>query len=346
MSKSDDRLRQAAHDTANWLTAVRGHLDRAGSLPDGPARTSALERARRCLDACVALQERLLAGDRIPRRERVGIHDLIAPVAEAFAATVAAPARFEVGDLPEAYIRVELAPVRDALLNLLTNARRATPDGRIRLEADLVEGGLALRVVDSGLGMDEETLRRCREPGWSGAGSTGLGLDQVRRATAASAGQLEMESAPGQGTTATLTFPRLISGPPRIADVVVVEDDPNVAEVVVELLRGQGLRVDQASDGASAWAAVEDGPPRVLLVDQGLPDTTGVELAKRVRQRTRDVGIVLLTGQRLDRDALVPGVVDEVLPKPVDFDHLGQVLQDALHAQPSRAGGREDRGQA
>jgi len=346
VSPHPDSVRRAAHDTANWLTAARGHLDRAETLPEGSERRTALSRARRCLDACIALQERLLAGEGPLRRQRVRLADLVRPVAEAFAGTVAPPLRFSVADRPDAFLRVEIDAVRDALLNVLANARRATPEGTIHLEARIEEGAVTIRVRDSGTGMDAATLARCREEGWSGTGSSGLGLAQVQHAVAASAGILDLTSQPGVGTEVSLAFPVLTSGPPRVADVVVVEDDPHVAEVVVEMLRGRGMRVDAAPDAATAWSAVEGGPPRVLLIDQGLPDSTGVELAKRVRQRVGAVGIVLLSGQRLDRDALVPGVADEVLSKPVDFDQLGQVLQDALQRSATPAPHREERGQA
>lgn len=112
-------------------------------------------------------------------------------------------------------------------------------------------------------------------------------------------------------------------------DVLVVDDDADTRESLALLLGDYGYRVRTAADGPSALAAVEARPPMCVLLDLGLPGMSGIELARRIRERHEpNMVIISLTGwantERQDEAELAG--VDFVLAKPLDLDRFSQLL--------------------
>ena len=215
-----------------------------------------------------------------------------------------------------------------------------------------------LRIRDTGQGMSAEVRARAFEPFFTtketGKGS-GLGLAQVYGFTTQSGGDVRIESAVGRGTTVDLLLPRTHAGPTvpvepdaRAATtpaqgtltgrVLFVEDDPEVASVTSETLRGLGLDVLHVSDAASAlaWLA-EDRPVDLLFSDMMMPGgISGVELAREVRHRRPSLPIVLASG--LEASAADAREHDiELLLKPYDAGKLAATMAAHLAATP-RAG--------
>lgn len=111
--------------------------------------------------------------------------------------------------------------------------------------------------------------------------------------------------------------------------VLVVDDEPDVAEVLAELLRFNGYEVRVVHDGLHAWSAVEDWLPHCVLLDVNLPGIDGGELSRRLRERYGDdLILVAITGwgetDKRVSDAF--GRVDHYLQKPVDLQMLSKVL--------------------
>jgi two-component system, cell cycle sensor histidine kinase and response regulator CckA len=223
--------------------------------------------------------------------------------------------------------------VEQVIMNLAVNARHAMPGGgTLSLEtrnlpagagpeADGAEGPgewVALAVRDTGVGMTAEVMAHLFEPFFTtkeqGKG-TGLGLATVYGILRQSGGQVQVESEPGKGACFELFFPRHrgevsvpAPGPaarpaaPRGSEtVLVIEDDPQVREVTVRALRGNGYRVLVASGGAEALALVEQGePPQLVVTDVILPGQSGHAVVEELRRRHGGLRVLFVSGYTAD----------------------------------------------
>lgn len=182
-------------------------------------------------------------------------------------------------------------------------------------------------MCDSGVGLAAEQLPRLFEmfaqvnPGGSRArGGLGIGLFLAQRLIQMHGGTIEAQSnGLGQGSCFTLRLPLAPHCCPRDA-----------AESLGTLLGFLGSEVRVVHDGASALAALEEWPPSVLLLDLGMPDMDGYEVARRIRAEHRNDSVLLVAltgwGQRQDRDRTVAAGFDHHLIKPVDFAGLAALL--------------------
>ena len=214
-----------------------------------------------------------------------------------------------------------------ALLNLVVNARDAMPGGgKLRIATGCKTVGAAeakrmsgiapgdyvtVSVADIGEGMSRDVLTRVFEPFFTtkevGKGS-GLGLSQVYGFVTQSGGHVAIDSKPGAGTTVTLYLPQAAAGlmtgqwdkerVPAPGRVLVVEDDPEVLDVTVEMLRGFGYEVLTAPDGPSALQVLRRDPEiDVLFTDIVMPrGMNGVELAREARRLRPNVRVLLASG--------------------------------------------------
>jgi signal transduction histidine kinase len=318
-----------AHDFNNLLAVILGNLDllrkriiddeRAGRLLEG-----AIQGAQRG----AALTQRLLAfarrQDLTPRA--VDVPKLVANMTDLLSRTLGPNIRI-VTQFPSALPCVEVDPnqLELALLNLVVNARDAMPNsGTITIAARaedvarLNEIGLSagpyvcISVSDTGTGMDSATLARAIEPFFTTKGigkGTGLGLSMIHGLAVQSNGALRLESAIGSGTTAELWLPqgKLLPEdaasddrthlPRRACTVLLVEDDPLVRVGVAAMLEDLGHKVFEASTGEAALAVLQENASVDLVVtDYAMPGMTGLELAKRIRDRWPEMPILLASG--------------------------------------------------
>lgn len=259
-------------------------------------------------------------------------------------------------DLPD--IMGAEGEIRDALTNLIFNAADAMPEGgtltlRTRSAADeAVASGEAaaavqLEVIDTGIGMDEETRRRCLEPFYTTKGErgTGLGLSMVFGMIQRHSAELEIGSAEGMGTTVRLVFsaagtadtPASLPGArqARALNLLIVDDDPLITESLNEILMGEGNRVTIAAGGQEGIdmfiAARERREPfDAVITDLGMPYIDGRRVAAAVKAASPDTPVILLTGwaQRLRADNEIPRDVDRVLNKPPRLRELRALLSE------------------
>ncbi|AHL74660.1 histidine kinase [Stutzerimonas stutzeri] len=256
---------------------------------------------------------------------------------------------------------VDRNQLENALLNLGINARDAMPDGgtlsietcnellddRSALELD-VPGGQYVRVcvTDTGVGMTEEVVSQAFDPFYTtkplGMG-TGLGLSMVYGFTRQSGGQVKIHSEPDRGTRICLFLPHVALSSvaadggveleaPRQASagtgeiVLVVDDEPAVRMLVVEILQELGYRVLQAADGKEGLRILQSGAPIALLVtDVGLPGgMNGRQLADAARQRDPLLDVLFITGYAesvvMSNGLLEPGM--RIVTKPFSIDAL------------------------
>jgi PAS domain S-box-containing protein len=255
--------------------------------------------------------------------------------------------------------------IRDALINVIFNAVDAMPEGgkmtvstRVGLKGPKERGEergrsdnecVEIDVIDTGVGMDEDTRRRCLEPFFTTKGErgTGLGLAMVYGAMRRHEAEIEIESAPGQGTTVRFRFPVApvipadSTGPVRtpIASpmrILAIDDDPLVLKSLSDTLGGDGHDVT-AADGGQAGidaflAAQARGEPfPIVISDLGMPYVDGRKVCAAIKTAAPRTFIVLLTGwgQRLVADGDVPPQVDRVLSKPPKLRELREALTEA-----------------
>jgi hypothetical protein len=236
------------------------------------------------------------------------------------------------------HVRADPDQLEQVLLNLAINARDAMPDGgRLSIAVDEVGAddhdaagddradgprtarrgrAVRVRVVDTGVGMDEETRRRCFEPLFTTKGplrGTGMGLASAKRTIEESGGSIRVDSRPGAGTTVEFVLPVVdepldepASGPApaapaprgRAATVLLVEDDEALRRLVAAVLRRHGHRVLDAPgvEEARALVAAHDEPFDLLVSDVVLGEGRGDELARALRATQPGLAILLTSG--------------------------------------------------
>ena len=244
--------------------------------------------------------------------------------------------------------------IREALINLVFNAVDAMPDGgTLTVRTRTTEGPakswhVDVEVVDTGVGMDEETRRRCLEPFFTTKGErgTGLGLAMVYGVMRRHNADIEMDSAIGQGTTMRLRFPMAVptvaglqsagpdAMPPRLR-ILSVDDDPLLIKSLRDALEADGHTVTTANggqEGIDAFRAAEERnePFAVVITDLGMPYVDGRKVASAIKHESPSTPVILLTGwgQRLVAEGDIPPHVDRVLNKPPKLRELRAALAD------------------
>ena len=369
-----------AHDFNNLLGSLLGSLELAGQrlgqqrLAD-TARM--LELSRNNVLRATALVQHLLAFSRqqtlVP--QAVDVHQLIADMHDLIRSSTGPHIEFEDQPLAEQWpIRIDPQQLESVLLNLCINARDAMPSGgNLRISCANVDLAVAeakrldlppghylhVAVEDNGLGMPSAVLQRALEPFFTtkplGQG-TGLGLAMAYGFARQSGGQLLIDSIAGRGTCVHLYFPRH-QGPgvadsalagaahgepagPRGQRILLVEDQPALRLVLVEVLTELGHEVQALEDGRQAVEALRQNPPPDLLVaDIGLPGgTDGYQLAEIYQKLVKDAPVLLITGYEMT-DALPEARLGQrtaLLAKPFTLQTLGERIGQLLgtHPQP------------
>lgn len=234
--------------------------------------------------------------------------------------------------------------------NLLNNAAKYTPaNGRLQMSTQVEDEKVQLSVTDSGIGMDDALMSTVfdlfaqgkRTPDRS-QGGLGIGLALVRSIVEQHGGSVTATS-PGLnlGSTFTITLPLaatdevLVQVPPLTTGgstalkILVVDDNRDAAETLGFLLNALGHETEVAFDGAGALAMVRAEPCwDAFILDIGLPDITGYELAGKLKMAADCSTYITLTGydQASDRQKSKAAGFDHHLAKPVDFGRLQQIL--------------------
>ena len=246
--------------------------------------------------------------------------------------------------------------IREALTNLVFNAVDAMPDGgtlSVRTSCTGAAGEarqVRIEVGDTGIGMDENTRRRCLEPFFTTKGErgTGLGLAMVYGMMERHGASIDIVTAPGQGTAVRLDFPACAAGegepaadaahavPPRLR-ILVVDDDPMVLKSLRDILEIDGHEVVSADGGQAGIDCFQAAYDRheyfaVVITDLGMPYVDGRKVASAVRQCSPATPIIMLTGwgQRLAADSDYPEHVNCVLGKPPRLKELRRALNKVI----------------
>ncbi len=360
-----------AHDFNNLLTGIVGSLDLLQTRLD-QGRTENVSRyinaAMTSANRAAALTHRLLAFARrqplIPKS--VDANALVVSLEDLLRRTIGE--RIDLDIAASAGLWCTLCDpnqLESALLNLAINARDAMPDGgkltiaaanaRIEgIDADtpaLLPGDyIRIDVTDTGAGMSPEVAARAFDPFFTtkpiGQG-TGLGLSMIYGFARQSNGHVLIDSKQGAGTSVRLYLPRHHgdAAEERAASavidehvatgetVLVVEDEPVVRGVIVEMLHDQGYRVLEATDGPSGLRMLRlHDRIDLLITDVGLPGMNGRQLADQARETRPGLKILFITGYAenvaIAKGFLQPGM--EMITKPFDLDNLSQRVREMV----------------
>ena len=319
-----------AHDFNNLLTPIVGALDLLRRRHQSDARSTRLiSGAMEAAERSSLLVQRLLTFARRQHLEAraIDVADLVEGLRDMVQRSIGTHINVSLDiapGLPPA--RIDPNQLELAVLNLAVNARDAMPQGgRLRIRIDertrstgerdgLAAGRYVLvSVIDNGMGMDAETLKRAVEPFFTTKGhgkGTGLGLSMVHGLAAQSGGALRIHSRLGEGTTAELWLPVADSAPvelhgsndvlvlqPRCATIMLVDDEQLVRAATAEMLREIGHDVIEVETPAAALDLIEAGEVADLLVtDYLMPQMRGSQLIERVRALRPDLPALLITG--------------------------------------------------
>ena len=352
------------HDFNNLLTAIQGYAELARTaLPEGDPICEDLDQVLASAGRASAITRKLLAfthrqllvpADIDPAQV---ISDLVPMLKPLMGDDIEVAVEVE---SEHGWVRVDPTQLEQVILNLAVNAHDAMPAGGTmtiavhdlgsidpyRPDPDLSAGPFVrISVTDTGIGMDEATRTRIFDPFYTTKGQgkgTGLGLSTVFGIVAQSGGQIQVETAPGKGSTFHVDLPRLGTAVPpgpqqpveptprRSGVVLVVEDDPAVRDFARRSLEASGYTVLAAAAGDEALRIAEDRGETidVLLTDVVMPGVHGPELADRIRARRPDIGVVFMSGYA--DDYLAPGSVlsepHEILPKPFSLATLSRAV--------------------
>jgi PAS domain S-box-containing protein len=360
-----------AHDFNNLLTGIVGSLDLMQTRLD-QGRTENVARyinaAMTSANRAAALTHRLLAFARrqplIPKS--VDANQLVVSLEDLLRRTIGETIDLEIVASAELWCTLcDPNQLESALLNLAINARDAmaaggkltiaTTNARIDgIDADtpaLLPGDyIRIAVSDTGTGMSPEVAARAFDPFFTtkpiGRG-TGLGLSMIYGFARQSNGHVLIDSKLGAGTSVTLYLPRHQgeAAEERIASaaadehvatgetVLVVEDEPVVRGVIIEMLQDHGYRTLQAIDGPSGLRILRlDTRIDLLVTDVGLPGMNGRQLADQARESRPGLKILFITGYAenaaIAKGFLQPGM--EMITKPFDLDNLSQRIRDMM----------------
>ncbi|HEX2763633.1 MAG TPA: PAS domain-containing protein [Allosphingosinicella sp.] len=351
-----------AHDFNNLLTPIMGSLDLLRRrLGDDERALRLIDGGMQAAGRAATLVQRLLAfarrQDLQPRSVDIarlldGMRDLIA---RSIGPTIEVSIETE-ADLPPA--RIDPNQFELAVLNLAVNGRDAMPSGgKLRIVADTaeVEEGEALApgryvrvaVVDTGVGMDAETLARAVEPFYSTKGvgkGTGLGLSMVHGLAAQSGGTLELTSRPGKGTRAEMWLPigsrapsaeaepaREATPAARPSTILLVDDEDLVRLGTADLLRDLGYRVLLASSGPDALRMLRERDVDLIISDFLMPGMNGVELVYEARRVAPGLPALLVTGYSDIAEG--PGLELPRLTKPFRQTDLARRVAELLRSE-------------
>ena len=356
-----------AHDFNNLLTVINGYCDLLLAGKGACNQRQYLEMIRQAGERASGLTQQLLAFSRkqLTRTEAVDINSTVSEVVQLSRRLIGENIRVA-EDLCDGDVTViaDATQIHQMLMNLITNARDAMPEGgnlRIATSVEDLSGDLAahldlplgayvaLTVSDSGLGMDDFVRGHIFEPFFTtkdvGKG-TGLGLSTVYGTVRQSRGAIVVESEPGKGTTFRIYLPKAIqpASPverreaPRKSrraarTVLVVEDEASVRRLITDLLKREGYDILEASNAQEALilAAGHRSSIHLLVTDMVMPGASGRELADSLRLLHPETKVVLVSGYSESLNSAAP--LDDgicYLQKPFSPEHLTRIVRETL----------------
>lgn len=345
-----------SHEFRTPLTSIFGYLHLLERRFDADATSEqALQAVRRNATYLFTLAENLLeygrgeAGGGLLNPVEVNLAALVddaeamfLPLAEAKGIVFRATLVRDDATTP----RFDEVKLRQIVINLLSNAVRYTAHGEISLALIWRERMLEVEVRDSGIGIAPEFLDNVFKPfnrgGQSGSKGAGLGLSIVRRLIEQMHGTLTLESELGRGTCFRIALPSIATVAFGVADeageaalrgrrVLVVDDDPDVGQLLEVLLADLGFEVELLDNATAAIEKALREPPAVLLIDVELPGLSGNAAVFKLRAQAYRGQIVALSANATAdaRDASLRAGANHYLTKPLNLERFVAIMRRA-----------------
>ena len=246
-------------------------------------------------------------------------------------------------------LRADKGKFKQVLYNLLSNSIKFTPEGgqaTVKAKAKPRAGQLVLQVKDTGIGIDPQhhdqifseffQVQAADNRQFEG---TGLGLALVRRLVGLHGGTIKVDSQLGRGTTMTVTLPLhgLRPDGQMRNRILVIEDNPSSLELSTLVLRGQGFKVDTATDGQQGLQKAKSQPYDLILMDIQLPGIDGLTVTRLLKAdpRTAQTPIVALSARAMvgdEKEALEAGC-SGYITKPIAVKNFLSTVTEYLEAQ-------------
>jgi signal transduction histidine kinase len=350
-----------AHDFNNLLQVISGGIQVVDKQAGSAQKERVLAAMRQAVERGARLCRQLLAfsSRQTLKAEPHDLKALVERMRELLDHGLLSSVRMDYDFAPDLWpIEADAGELELVILNLAMNARDALPEGGViriaaRNAGDLQEQGLngdfvRLDIEDNGIGMTPEVLAHAFEPFFTTKGigrGSGLGLAQAHGFARASGGAVKITSTPSQGTTASLFLPRS-SGTPSImqnmeseqsdeteasGQVLVVEDDDQVAALTTEMIRQLGYDATRVADAEAALRALgESRRVDIVFSDVMMPGRmNGMQLAQEIRRRRPNLPVLLTSGyiEPSSRNGMSQPI--KIIHKPYRMEQLRDALAAA-----------------
>jgi PAS domain S-box-containing protein len=348
-----------SHELRTPLTSIKGYVDLLLEVDTDNLTADQrgfLEIVKTSADRLVALINDLLDVSRIEagkielRREAVDVARLIREVVNAFRPQLETKqqhlTQMAADDLP--LISADADRVTQVLTNLISNAHKYTPrGGSIVVRASPQGAGARVEVQDSGIGLSEQEQKQIFDRFFRAnnrvareAGGTGLGLTIARALVEMHGGEISFSSAPGSGSIFAFTLPTpattepaplLMDGTPVGRNILVVDDEPDIASLIQRYLEGAGHHVSVATTAAEALLLARELQPHLITLDIMLPDMDGVAVLEQLKAdpQTAAIPVLLLSVLPDPAEGRLLGAVD-YLAKPIRQELLVERVRRIL----------------
>jgi PAS domain S-box-containing protein len=362
--RKDEFLAVLAHELRNPLAPIRqaSAISRAATATEEQKRWSQ-EVIKRQVNQMALLLDDLLDISRVTRGtlelrlQMTDLTSIIATAAETAQPLIEAKRHTLKIEVPDGSARFAGDPLRLAqvLSNLLSNAAKYTdPGGEIRLRALCSVDSVIFSVADNGIGIPQDALQgvfamfsQVKGAQDRSEGGLGIGLALAQGLVQLHGGTLEVRSEGlGKGCDFTVKLPRrtlndaeqasaaVASGPSVRRRILIADDNRDAADSLAMLLRIEGHDVTVVHDGRQAVAAIDSLRPEVALLDIGMPELNGYEVAELIRQSPLGSFISLIAvtgwGQASDKAKAKAAGFNHHLTKPIELEALGKVLGSRL----------------
>jgi PAS domain S-box-containing protein len=361
--RKDEFLATLAHELRNPLAPIRqaALISKSAAATDAQKRWSHDVISRQVQHMSLLLDDlldisRITRGTLELRTEMTELAAVVDAAVETARPAIDAKRHEFTLELPSEPVLFAGDPLRLAqvLSNLLTNAAKYTdPQGRIRLHATSDAGQVTITISDTGVGIPHDALTRVfamfsqvKSSQDRAEGGLGIGLALAKGLVELHGGSIEARSPGiGRGSDFVVRLPRRSLHPSRMAQsaavptekpvsrrVLIADDNRDAAESLAMLLRLEGHDVTVVHDGREALATIKDLLPEVALLDIGMPELDGYEVARQVRQESlgRAVTLIAVTGwgQQSDKALALAAGFNHHFTKPVEPERLSQLLRD------------------
>jgi signal transduction histidine kinase len=352
-----------AHDVNNYVNAITSQCELVlMKAPPGDRVAAKMELVILTAGKITALIRRLLAfSKRQPVAPRVvDLNEIVAGLRGMMNRLIGEDLQLKTRLAADLWrTRVDPAQVEQIVVNLLINAREASPrGGQVTIETANVQpgpedprGAVLLALSDHGSGIAPELRDRIFEPFFTtkeGTEARGLGLATVYGIVQQNGGRVTVDSAVGSGTTFLVYLPRTLeAAPPRKTEpdtprpagagetVLLVEDNDELRRATRELLEALGYRVVTAPNGPGAIAALEAaaGEIELAICDMVMPGMSGPEVVERLRALSPEIRVILMSGytdNAMVRQGIAEGKYDGFQEKPFSAQGLAEKIRGVL----------------